>query len=189
MTNPITRAADTHLTLAALNEAKPKPTKEKKQKKAKVLPRRKLLEQQIEATSKLIVFWRDGQQCIEVEIDGVRCGGGNQWGHYIPRKQSHWLKYDLGNTFCQCRNHNNLHDKGSQTMGAWFSMTFGADTALAMEQVRNAHRGEKKMTVQELEELLAHFDDLYQNRYTVNLDLRSLIAAGYYGETIKGCFA
>ena len=188
MTTPITRAADRHLTLAALHKAKPKPEKQKKQKKAKVMPKRKMLEAQIEAISKLIVFWRDGCQCVEADIDGVRCGGGNQWGHYIPRQQSRWLKYDLGNTFSQCRNHNNLHDKGSQTMGTWFSSTFGVQAALAMEKERDAHRGEKNKTVQELEEMLAHYDELYQNRYTADLTIGGLVMGGYYGEIIKGCF-
>jgi hypothetical protein len=188
MKKKLDRATDGHLVLAALKQGKPKPEKQAKVKRAKIMPKRKMLEQQIEAISKLIVFWRDGCQCVEANIDGVRCGGGNQWGHYVPRQQSRWLKYNLGNTYCQCRNHNNLHDKGAQTMGVWFASTFGTPAALAMEKERDTHRGEKNMTVQDLEELLAHYDELYQNRYTAELTLGGLVLGGYYGATIKAVF-
>lgn len=184
MTQTIKRATDHHNVMAVIG--KPKPTKEDRPKKKKsTKPRRAILEQQIEAMSKQIVFWRDGCECIEKDIDGVRCGGGVQWGHYIPRQQSRWLKYELGNTFCQCRNHNNLHDKGAQTMGVWFASTFGAEAALAMEAERNKHRGEKNKTTQELEDLLADMDELYQSRYITDLDIASLVDAGFFGDVIK----
>jgi len=177
------RAADHELVMAAIHPA-PKPVRERKHK-AKVMPRRKQLAQQIEDIVRLIVFWRDGSECIEKELDGVRCGGCLQWGHYIPRQQSRWLKYDLGNSFPQCRNHNNLHDKGAQTMGVWFGATFGTPAALAMEAERDAHRNKPQKTIPELEEMLTHYDDLYQRRYFVDTDIPSRIAAGYYGDVIK----
>ena len=184
--NDLSRAADTHLALATSHAAKPKPSKETREKKHKPSkPKRAILERQIEDMCKQIVFWRDACLCVEVDIDGVRCGGGIQWGHYIPRKQSRWLKYEIGNTFAQCRNHNNLHDKGAQTMGVWFASTFGVDAAKAMEAERDMHRGEKNKTVQELEDYLASLDQLYQNRYTTDLDLLSLVRGGFYGDVIR----
>jgi len=181
----IKRASDWHTVMEGIEMAKsyPKPTKADRPKKRKVSkPRRKILEAQLEDICRQLVFWRDGSQCIERDIDGVRCGGGIQWGHYIPRQQSKWLKYDLGNTFCQCRNHNNLHDKGAQTMAAWFGLKFGAGVQLKMEQVRDWHRGAKDRTIQELEEMLAEYDELLQNRYHVDLTHDALMAAGYYGK-------
>jgi hypothetical protein len=181
----VKRAADHHNLMTSLHP-KPKPEKRVKKKRTFSKPRRKVLEGQLEAICKLIVFWRDGAVCVERGIDGVRCGGGLQWGHYIPRKQSSWLKYHLGNTFAQCRNHNNLHDKGSQTMAAWFGKTFGAKAQLALENERNFARSQNlKHTIPQLETMLAHYDELYQNRYFVELDTESQIEAGYYGEVIK----
>lgn len=164
---------------------KRKPLKSERAPKHKTSkPRHKILEAQLEAICKLIVFWRDASQCVERHIDGGRCGGGIQWGHYIPRNQSNRLKYELGNTHAQCRDHNMLHLRGAQTMGVWFASYFGVDVAQAMEAEREAHRGEKNYTVQELEALLAHYENLYQNRFYVDLELDALITNGYYGSVI-----
>lgn len=154
----------------------------------KKIPHRKIVEQQLEDIIKLIVFWRDGQQCVEHEIDGARCGNGLQWGHFIPRSQSRYLKYDLA-TFCQCGSHNNLHAKGAQTMVTWFVKTFGAHAQAEIERIAREHANEKQRTIQELEDLLAYYTDLYQNRHFVNLDLESLVEAGYYGQVIKSAWA
>jgi len=136
----------------------------------------------------MIVFWRDGNECIERHIDGRRCGGEIQYGHYVPRKQSSWLKWDLGNTFAQCRNHNNLHDKGAQTMGTWFGDVFGNDVQKVIEkEVSSAIQEKRKHKTFELEEILAHYDELYQNRYYVKdtSNINELIEKGYFGEIIK----
>lgn len=180
MTDILTRATQHHIVMDAIRPA-PKPTKQRK-------PARKILEQQLEDICKHLVFWRDGAQCIERNIDGARCGGGIQWGHYIPRQQSRWLKYEIGNTFAQCRNHNNLHDKGAQTMGAWFALTFGVTAVVMLEAERAAHRGDKNQTVDELRDMLDRYTELYQNRYFVGLELCDLVAAGYYGETMKAAW-
>jgi len=178
------RAADWNNVMAQIG--KPKPTKADRPKKTpRPKNRRKILESQLEDICKAIVFWRDGAECVERFIDGNRCGGGIQWGHYIPRQQSGWLKYEIGNTFCQCRNHNNLHDKGSQTMAAWFGGVFGVNAQMKMEVERDAHRGKSQRTIQELEELLAYYDELYQNRFYVHLNLNTLMNAGYYGKIYK----
>ena len=167
---------------------KPKPTKagrEKKHKAAK--PRRKILEMQLEAMVKQIVFWRDGSECVERGIDGGRCNSVLQWGHFIPRHQSRHLKYDLA-TFCQCGSHNYLHDKGAQTMGVWFTQTFGATAAFEIDRIAREHANTKQPTIQELEDLLVYYDELYQGRKFVKLELNSLVAAGYYGEIIKSAW-
>lgn len=138
----------------------------------------------------MIVFWRDGGMCVEQSIDGRRCGGDIQYGHYIPRRQSKWMKWNLGNTHAQCRNHNNLHDKGSQTMGAWFGATFGNDTQLAFEkEVSEAIQENRNFRIYELEAMLQKYDELYQNRYFVDSgNLNELVERGYYGEIIQRVF-
>ena len=183
----IQRATD-HLNVMSAIHPKPKPEKQKKTKRVPVEKQRKRLEKQIEGIVKLIIFWRDGQQCVQRNADGARCGNGLMWGHYIAQKQSHWLKYDLGNVFVQCGSHNYLDFHGDKSYGVWFISTFGVDAAQAMENERNARRGHKH-TIDELETMLAHYDDLYQNRYTVELTMCGLVLSGYYGEIIKGCFA
>jgi len=171
--------------LNSLKPPKPKPTKKAKVKKKASKPRAKILEKQIEEIAKLIIFWRDGQDCVMKQMDGGRCGNGLMWNHFIAQKQSNWLRLDLGNVFCGCGNHNFLDFRGDKTLSIWFMKTFGTYTAEAMNKEKIAHSGGKKRTVAELEELLAHYDELYQNRYTVDLSLSSLIRAGYYGEIIR----
>ena len=165
--------------------AKPKPTKaDRTRKPKKSKPRRQVLESQLEAICKQIVFWRDGCQCVESDIDGARCGNGIQWGHFIPRKQSNWLKYDLGNTFCQCGSHNYLHDKGAVTMSAWFAEMFGPRAIKVIDATARAHSGGKKRTTQELEEMLVKYQALYDNRFTSS-SYWDFIRNGYYGEILK----
>lgn len=163
----------------------PKPTKADRPKKPKPsIPRRKVILGQIEAIVRQIVFWRDGMQCVEVEIDGVRCGGSLQWGHFIARQQSGWLKYDLA-TFCQCRNHNNLHDKGAQTMHVWFVEKFGTGAQAALELAAREHANGKQRPIYELEEMLAHYDALYDAHFSVTAELSELVEKGYYGQIIR----
>ena len=120
-------------------------------------------------------------------MDGWRCGNGLMWGHYIAQGQSSWLKYDLGNVFVQCGNHNGLDHNGDKSYAVWFVSTFGVEVARAMDAERDAHReksGAKQRTIQELEELLAHYDALYETRYG-SYEFGEMIGLGYYGEIIK----
>lgn len=185
----VTRAAELNQVMAVIEARppRPKPTKADRKRKTKAArPARKILEKQLEDICRRIVFWRDGMECVEKELDGVRCNEVIQWGHYTPRQQSRWLKYDLGNTFAQCGSHNNLHDKGAQTMGVWFALKFGAETAKAMELERDAHRGKKNRSVVELAEMLARYDNLYENRYAMlGANIQQLVQAGYYGDIIR----
>ena len=177
-----TRAAQHHEVMAVIG--KPKPEKYKKAKHVPIATQRKRLEKQIEEVVKLIIFWRDGQQCVMSKMDGGRCGNGLMWNHFIAQKQSHYLRLDLGNVFCGCGNHNMLDFHGDKTLSIWFMMTFGVQAAAAMAVQAKEHAGHK-WEGYELEDMLIHYDELYQNRYTVDLDLPSLIEAGYYGEIIR----
>lgn len=168
--------------------AAPKPTRPPKGKK-RTKPRRKVLEMQIEAIVKMIVFWRDGGECVEKEIDGGRCGGKMNWGHFIPRSRSKFLKYDLA-TFVQCDSHNLIHDSrktggGDPIFGLWFTKKFGVFALEKLSEVQREHTDGKNHTIPELEEMLAHYDELYQNRFYVSLDTMSLVKAGYYGKIIR----
>lgn len=163
---------------------KPKPTKADRPKKQKVSkPKRQILEKQLKAIVYEIIFWRDGQACVQHNQGG--CGGKLVWGHYIAQGQSAWLRNDLGNVFVQCDNHNLRDFRGDKSYATWFMAMFGVKAAQAMDAVKAEHSGKNKQSIPELEEMLAHYDDLFQNRYYVGLDKESLIEAGYYGEIIK----
>lgn len=164
--------------------AKPKPEKQKRPSCKRSKSSRAILEKQLEAIVKLIIFWRDGQECVQVRQDGGRCGNGLMWGHYIPQKQSHWLKFDLGNVFVQCGSHNNLDYRGDKSYSLWFISTFGTKAAEAMERAREFGRGNKR-SIADLQEMLSHYDDLYQNRFYIDNTFEGLIKNGYYGEIIK----
>ena len=163
-------------------------------KKEPLGKRKKRVEEQLEAMVKLIVHWRDSSQCVLREIDGGRCGGKVNWGHFIPRARSAYLKYDLA-TFIQCDSHNLIHDSrktggGDPIFQLWMAQTFGYNVVMALSVEQRAHIGrDGKHSLDELEAMLAHYDELYQNRYTVNLDTKSLIEAGYYGEIIRAAHA
>ncbi len=173
--------------------AKPKPTKEKKSRKVRVVSNRKKLEGQLEAIVKQIVFWRDGGQCVLSEIDGGRCRGIMNWGHFIPRNKSKYLKYDLA-TFVQCQGHNMMHDSsktggGDPIFGLWFAKTFGLETLEALSKEQREKQNDKgKHTIAELEEMLAHYDDLYDRHFSVTPVLTELVAEGYYGNIIYGAW-
>jgi len=143
----------------------------------------------IEAIVKMIVFWRDGGECVEKEIDGGRCGGKMNWGHFIPRSRSKFLKYDLA-TFVQCDSHNLIHDSrktggGDPIFGLWFTKKFGVLALERLSEIQREHIDGKNHAVSELEEMLAHCDKLYQNRFYVNLDTASLVNGGYYGNHVR----
>ncbi len=205
MNNPIRRAADNELVVAAIeSELRPrlKPTKANrvklvksvnlppKPKKVPVAKRKKILEAQLEAIVKQIVHWRDASTCVLVNIDGGRCGGKVNWGHFIPRARSKYLKYDLA-TFIQCDSHNLIHDSkktggGDPIFGLWFTETFGIEALRAMSVEQRTHlNADGKVSIVDLEAQLAHYDELYQNRFYVNADIPSLVAAGYYGEIVR----
>ncbi len=183
--NDLLRAADHHNVLSAIHEAKPKPSKEKKVKRVPAEKRRKILEKQIEDMVKMIISWRDGQVCVMGEMDGVRCGNGLMWNHFIAQGQSNWMRLDLGNVFWGCGSHNGLDKWGDPILGIWVQETFGAKAVLALREEAKRHANGKKRTEYELEEMLAGYDQLYQNRYTADLDLASLVVGGFYGQVIK----
>ena len=165
---------------------KPKPIKGDRPRKPKrSKSNRAILEKQIEDILKLIIFWRDNQICVMQNIDGARCGNGLMWNHFIAQKQSNWLRLELGNVFVGCGNHNLLDFRGDKTLSIWFMKTFGVQAAEAMNAEARAHSGGKKRTMPELEDLLAHYDELYQNRFYIDSTQAGLIAGGYFGDIIK----
>jgi hypothetical protein len=186
--NKLARDVDNLNVLNAIHPC-PKPPKQGKPRKAKMPTRFEILEQQVEDTMKLIICWRDEQQCVMRDIDGIRCGNGLMWNHYISQGQSHWMKYDLGNAYWGCGNHNLLDKEGDPTLGIWVQSTFGNAAVLALQAEARVHSGNKlQRTEQDLEELLADYEALYQRRYYVDTDIPSRIAAGYYGNLIKDNF-
>ncbi len=148
----------------------PKPKRRKKTE-------RQALEAELEKLIREIVWWRDGGKCIEADVDGIRCGGSIQWGHFTPRGQSKWLKFTLA-TFCQCRNHNALHDKGSQTMALAVGKLLGLDWIERHEANRDSHRG-CKIHEYDLQERLEEYRLLWEMRPSLH-DTKTLIEGGYY---------
>lgn len=176
--------------------AKPKPTRSQRQrvkvkattdqpKKEPMGKRKKRVEKQLEALTKLLIAWRDGQECV-MRGRG-KCGNGMMWNHLVSQNSSAWLRYDLGNVFWGCGVHNYEDYHGSTVMPAWYADTFGQAALSAMDLERITHN-KQKHSLTELEDMLAHYDELYQNRYTVNLDIASLVKAGYYGEIVKNTY-
>ena len=151
-------------------------------KKEPLGKRKKRVEKQLEAMVKMLIAWRDGQECV-MRGRG-KCGNGMMWNHLVSQNSSAWLRYELGNVFWGCGTHNYKDYRGSTVMPTWFAEMFGVQTLKAMDLEAEQH-AKQKHSLDELEAMLAHYDELYQNRYTVNLDTASLVAAGYYGEIIK----
>jgi hypothetical protein len=164
--------------------SKPKPIKMPKVKRLPVEKQRRKLERQIEDVAKLIIAWRDGQECVLKTTDGARCGNGLMWNHVIGQKQSRWLRLDLGNIFWGCGNHNMLDFHGDKTLFIWYTKTFGIKVVEAMQSEKMSHAGQKYQ-LHELETMLAEYDELYQNRYyTRNDSIQDLVNAGYYGRIV-----
>lgn len=182
----IRRAAEHNEVMAAIHPH-PKPTKENKTKRVPVEKRRKRLEKQIADIAKLIIFWRDGQRCVMDFMDGSRCGNGLMWNHVISQSQSSWLRIDLGNIVCGCGNHNLLDFHGDKTLTLWYCKNLGVHALQALQQAAREHAGQKR-TEAELEAILEHYDQLYQSRYTAELDFMWLIDAGYYGDIVKAVY-
>lgn len=151
----------------------------KRRKPKKRAAPRKDLERRLEDAIRELVFWRDGNTCIEHAIDGCRCGGGPQWGHFVPRKQSRWLKLMYYNTWVQCRDHNGLHDKGDQTMSTAIAALLGPGYGLMMNAERDYGRG-RKVTEEDLKCRLEIVQSLLDHRPTF-YDTEELVRKGYYG--------
>jgi hypothetical protein len=165
--------------------AKPKGKREPKLGFMPIAQRRKNAGKQLEALVKMIIAWRDGQECV-MKGRG-KCGNGMMWNHLIAQGKSPWLRYDLGNVHWGCGVHNFEDKYGSSVFPAWFISVFGAASFDALDFDRETHVG-KLHSVDELEDMVKHYEDLYQNRYTVNLDTASLVKAGYYGNIVKHNF-
>lgn len=168
-----------------LHKQSPLAAKPKKPRKKK--SNRKILEKQIADLVKLIICWRDGQRCVFGELDGTRCGNGLMWNHFIAQKQSHWLQIDLGNVTWGCGSHNFLDKHGDKTYSRWYVKNLGEAAMDAISLEAAIHKG-KKRSVPELEVLLAHYEELYQNRYYVNLETDALVKAGYFGEIVRAAW-
>lgn len=163
--------------------SKPKPQKQLKERKrigkAPVRPGTKQdVAQELEALIRKIVTWRDGNKCIEADIDGARCGGSMQWGHYVTRSRSAWLSMTLA-TFRQCGNHNLLHKLQDPMMAAAVVKLLGSAWIAEITAEQRAH-SDGKVYLHDLRERLERYQALWDNRpavYTVKLLLRK----GYYG--------
>ena len=107
MTTPITRAADRHLTLAALHEAKPKPEKQKKTKRVPVAKRKKL---DPDYWFSLCVRERAGWTCqscgkhyepVISNNTGLPGNPGLHCSHYIGRA-NYSVRFDPNNADAHC---------------------------------------------------------------------------------------
>ena len=163
--------------------SKPKPLKALKERKrmgkAPVRPGTKQdVAQELEALIRQIVMWRDGNKCIEADIDGGRCGGAMQWGHFVPRSRSAWLSMTLA-TFRQCGNHNLLHRYNDPMMAAAVVKLLGPKWLAAITAEQQAH-SDGKVYLHDLSERLERYQELWDNRPAV-YTVKTLLARGYYG--------
>jgi len=156
---------------------KPKPARAPKGKRKKPKSERKLLEAELEAVIRELVWWRDGGKCIEADIDGARCGGPLQWGHYVTRHESRWMKLTIA-SFVQCRNHNGLHHHNSQTMSAAVGGLLGLEWQATLDAERAAHR-DGKVSLGVLRERIERYRALYDN-CPATYNTKLLLQLGYY---------
>ena len=156
----------------------PKPVKQKRKKRAPNPNSQKELEKRLEALVRKIVFWRDSGKCIEADIDGGRCSDVLQWGHWIARKQSAWMKLTLA-TFVQCSNHNGLEYHGDKTMTKVVSRLLGQTWIDRVTDEQMAHRGQKP-NVDDLKARIQICEMLWEHRPIV-YDTARLLELGYYG--------
>ena len=163
--------------------SKPKPIKALKERKrigkAAVLPGTKQdVSQELEALIRTIVMRRDGNRCIEADIDGGRCGGAMQWGHYVPRSRSARLALTLA-TFRQCSNHNLLHRYNDPMMAAAVVRLLGPGWLARIAAEQQAH-SDGKVYLHDLQERLDKYRDLLDNWPAV-YTVKTLLKRGYYG--------
>jgi hypothetical protein len=84
-------------------------------------------------------------------------------------------------TFCQCKNHNGLHDKGSQTMANAINQLLGPEWVQRHEAERDAHRSpNNKVGIEVLKARLQLYEMLWAHRPAL-YDTNELRARGYYG--------
>jgi hypothetical protein len=157
----------------------PKPAKQKKGKRVKYASPRKRMEIELEALLRELCNWRDGGACVLRQIDGGRCGGSIQWGHFLARQRSSYLVFAIGNSFCQCANHNLLHKVGDHIFGLWYDIQFGTDAHNALLDCARRSVG-KKPTIWELQDWIARVKYLLDDRPAL-YTLAHLVELGYYG--------
>ena len=149
---------------------KPKPVNEHKTRKG--------VQSQLEDAIRELVWWRDSGICIEAATDGGRCGGGNQWGHFISRHNSPWLAFTIS-TFVQCRNHNGIHAHDTTPMTIAINKLLGPEWIESMYATQRQYvhikpnKDDLKCRLEVYRMLLAHRPSIYT--------VAELLAGGYYG--------
>lgn len=143
---------------------------------------RQLVCMALDQLCRLLTTWRDGCSCV-LEGDG-KCSGGSQWGHVVPQGSSSYLIYELSNSFRQCETHNTMHRFVQLPYHVWYQKTFGELALLMLDEARRNNVG-YKFGIVELYGKLRKLNELYSNRYSVDLDIESLVSRGYYGDIIR----
>lgn len=161
----------------------PKPThRGSKGSKKHISPRARVKKELYKVLSE-IVRWRDGYKCVQAGDGRVACWGVQTDGHLFERAE-YGVTFDLLNNHDQCQGHNNWHRYHQTDYRRWFIGKFGRAAFDHLEQKALACEGEKSMSTVELQELLAHYKELWENRPTV-YDEQWLIELGYYGAWAK----
>lgn len=89
------------------------------------------------------------------------CGGVLSGGHVIPRQKSRAVKFDEGNIFGQCGNHNYLHQRHPQLYYSWYVDTFGADEFTAL--VQRSKQPYKPMKKEEIVAKIRYYQQKIRN--------------------------
>jgi hypothetical protein len=153
-----------------------------KKHKPKYVPPRERVKHELYALLSQIVRWRDGG-CVLRDTDGQRCYGFETDSHVYPRGE-YGVTFDLLNNHDECQGHNNLHNSRPSIYNQWFKDTFGKAAWDYLTEKAAACEGEKSLSTQELQELLAEYQELWDNR-PANYDRQQLIELGYFGSWMK----
>jgi len=125
---------------------------------------------------------RDGYQC-------VLCGSHEQPqnGHVLVRGK--WgTRWDLLNQHCQCSSCNIRHGKAQQAhyYYNWFMGRWGMGAWEYLCEKAESRRDNKSWTVLELQDLLEHYEALYEKlQGMASYDNYELVMSGFYGEKAK----
>lgn len=186
MTNPTTRAADHHETMAVIELGKPKPTRETRRKlvkapilppKAKVKRKKKTTRQKLvkalDTIVREIVFARDAQAAPLVYRDLIDEETGetinpaamktdvDHPGHIISRARMS-VRWDLRNVHRQNAAHNLLHEYYPEVYNQWFINMFGLE---AWNELVNDSKQVSTYSTAQLETLLFNLTEVQKANY------------------------
>jgi len=147
----VLRAAEHHNVMTAIG--KPKPVREKKQKRTRSKSERKMLEARLWKLTADIVKARDGCCVTCLATEGLTLSHWIKCGKQIVR-------YDLRNCNCQCSTCNGTHNRYSYFYDNYMTRRWGQDVMLELTNLAIAYDSNNfKWTVLQLREMVADYEN------------------------------